>query len=371
MDTCKHCEDEGCNCWDCPPDSGTCWACYEKIQNNKNSTSDELQPSVAVLTQPSVATQDRPSVAAPDQENEAGLEKEEEGGGDVGRNGCDSTSEESSEYNSDYSLCSMCWETRSYCWELRTRREQENSTSGTCKTPPGPSPNAEDGDATPDQRDGSGVEKEAEEEPALGETCCELTSEKSEEEVSDESFCVSCRERRSRRVANLAGHFCLSPERAIYDSGSSDVDAFSCCSETDGYRGGYEKRFADLELPFKGIDDFVLETRELVKSANKIVRRMFLEIEWESNAELALLADRRFASDYNCRVFFNARCKKVAKFLVHVMAHLAQERYTSLGGFVCRDTSILIVPRERRWPEREPQRQLSKIYGPRLYVLSV
>lgn len=353
MDTCKHCEDEGCNCWDCPPDYGTCWACYEKIQNNKNSTSDQLQPSVAA--------QDQPSVAAPDQENEGGLEKEAEEGGDAGGDGCDSNSEESSEYSSDDSLCSMCWERLSYCWELRTRRE----------TPPGSCPDAEDGDATTDQRDESGGEKEAEEEPALEGTCCKPTSEKSEEEVSDESFCVACRERRSRRVANLAGHFCLSPERALYDSGSSDVDAFSCCSETDGYRGGYEKRFADLELPFKEIDDFVLETRELVRSANKIVRKMLLEIEWESNAELALLAERRFASDYNCRVYFNARCKKVAKFLVHVMAHLAQERYANLGGFVCRDTSILIVPRERRWPERGPQRQLSKVYGPRLYVLSV
>lgn len=362
MDSCKHCEEGGRDCQGCQSQPYSCCECLEKHEGQAETCekSSPVGPGEVATTETEGA-REREGSAASDELTEvvaADSEGVPEAGNPAAQTQLSEAAGEESEGEEEYgsegperSYCSLCWEK---CWETGSN----SKCPSTQQESPAPSGDEEeDGD---DEGDGS--------------------------EGSERSYCSLCWSKcwETGSPCNKISSLVRDQEPPATDGKSDsdsasesdsgpapDFDDLSCCSSCTEVSNGTE-HYTDDQLFFlaKGKDDFVLETKKLVDRAKDMVHKLGIEIEWESNADLALILNARFVSSYNCRVYLDAHCKKVSEFLVHIMAHLARRKYHTVGGFICREKCILIIPKQMDWGWRLPRRHLSRRYGRHLYVLS-
>ena len=369
MESCKHCEEGGWDCQGCQSQSYSCCACLEKCEGKEETceTSAPVRPT-EVATGETEGAREPDDSAAPEkvregvvaegarepdgprteaQRSAAAGEESEPGGSESARGERDEEEEVESHCSegSVKSYCSVCWYK---CWQHSSDSDSESSEEQESPAPSGD-----------DEEDGS--------------------------EGSRRSYCSLCWSKcwetgsRCNEISKLARDQELpapcgedgEPDSDSDSCSTPDFDALSCCSSVTERSNGTE-HYTDDQLFYlaKGEDDFVREAKRLVDRAKDTVRKLGIEIEWESNADLALILGTRFVSTYNCRLYLNAHCRKVSEFLVHVMAHLARNNYHTLGGFICREKCILILPRQLDWGKRPPRRRLSSTYGRNVYVLS-
>ena len=368
MDSCKHCEEGGRDCQGCQSQPYSCCECLEE-REGKAETCEKSTPvgPREVATTETEGAREREGSAASDELTEvvaADSEVVPESDNPAAQTQLSEATGEESEGEEEYgsegperSYCSLCWER---CWET--------GSNSKCPSTQQESP-AHSGD---DEEDGDNEEDGDDEEDGS--------------EGSERSYCGLCWSKcwetgsPCDKISSLVRD--QEPPAADGESDSDsasesdsdpapDFDGLSCCSSCTEVPNGTE-HYTDDQLFFlaKGKDDFVLETKKLVDRAKGMVHKLGIEIEWESNADLALILNASFVSTYNCRIYLDAHCKKVSEFFVHVMAHLARRKYHTLGGFICREKCILILPRQLNWGCRPQRRHLSSRYGKHLYVLS-